>query len=211
MTIRGRSLAVIAGGYLAGGLSYTALPEPLWRGDGALPVWFWRPLIAFLLPTAAAVTLTLLGRLSMRDSSLEGDARSAVIHDAIVFRIVLFVVSLHAMVLAGLLGLQGFAARIGPVLLGLVLVGVGNLLPRTRPNLVIGIRTSRTLVDPRVWMQVHRHAGYVAVGLGIVLAGSSLVLPWPSAQRVFAMALLIAAATLLAAYRQCSTVERTPR
>src|SRR5437773_3497585 len=51
---------------------------------------------------------------------------------------------LHATVLAGLLGMlrgQEWAAQIVPLMLGSTMISVGNLLPRTRPHLAIGIRT----------------------------------------------------------------------
>ena len=56
------------------------------------------------------------------------------------------------------------------MLFGLVVVRIGNLLPRTRPNLALGIRTPRTLADRRVWMLTHRTAGYLSVVLGIIIA-----------------------------------------
>ena len=59
-----------------------------------------------------------------------------------------FIVVAHAAMLAGLLGVftnRLWAAQIVSVTLGLAMISIGNLLPRTRPNLAIGIRTARTL------------------------------------------------------------------
>ena len=56
-------------------------------------------------------------------------------------------------------------------MLGLTLVVIGNLLPRLRPNLVIGIRTARTLSDRSAWARANRTAGYATV-----VAGSSLLI-----------------------------------
>ena len=58
-----------------------------------------------------------------------------------------------------------------PLMLGLTLVVIGNLLPRLRPNLVIGIRTARTLSDRSAWARANRTAGYATV-----VAGSSLLI-----------------------------------
>jgi uncharacterized membrane protein len=55
-------------------------------------------------------------------------------------------------------------------------VAVGNLLPRTRPNLALGIRTARTLSDRRLWMLTHRVGGYVVVAVGIATTFSGLFL-----------------------------------
>lgn len=71
------------------------------------------------------------------------------------------------------------AARGVPVLLGLTLIVVGNLLPRLRPNIVFGIRTSRTLADRGAWARTNRTAGYASVGAGasFLLAGLLPTLP----------------------------------
>ena len=59
------------------------------------------------------------------------------------------------------------------------LISVGNLLPRTRPNLAIGIRTKRTLSDRACWMRTHRDAGYLVVACGFVLVLSAIAVPKP--------------------------------
>jgi uncharacterized membrane protein len=74
--------------------------------------------------------------------------------------------------------------RVVPLMLGLVMVSVGNLLPRTRPNLAIGIRTRRTLADRACWIQTHRAAGYLVVVAGVVVAVSALTLPRPIGPRL---------------------------
>ena len=103
--------------------------------------------------------------------------------DAIVFRVVLFIGALHGTVLIGLLG-RGLVGRTGPlvprlapVLLGVGLMAIGNLLPRVRPNVAIGIRTSRTLRDRHAWLRVNRRGGYVAVALGFSIVATALLVP----------------------------------
>jgi len=70
------------------------------------------------------------------------------------------------------------------VLLGAFLIGIGNLLPRTRPNLAIGIRTSRTLSDRDLWMRTHRIAGYLVVALGLVILVAGIAVPAPVGPRM---------------------------
>ena len=118
-------------------------------------------------------------------------------YDAIMFRFVLFVMGVHATMLTGLLGVlwgQAWAARIIPVLLGSVLIGVGNLLPRTRPNLAFGIRTSWTLTDRALWIRTHRIAGYIAVVLGSMIVVAAITAPEPIGSQ---MSLLVGPAGLL--------------
>jgi uncharacterized membrane protein len=114
-------------------------------------------------------------------------------------------VGLHLMVLSGLLGSRGFAARGAVLLLGVVVAGVGNLLPRTRPNVVIGIRTAKILTNRHLWMRMHRLVGYTAVGFGVTIALSAFLPDW---ERVYVIstAALIAGGVAAVYYRKyCRT------
>jgi hypothetical protein len=166
-TIPARHLAATAVAYAAGVLLYPYLPE-------ATPG---RPMIAFLLPSTALLTCALFGWLWKRDPIRQRDEHLQATYDAILFRIVLFVCSIQLVVVTGLLERAGVAprlitpvlGRLVPILVGVALIAIGNLLPRMKPNVVIGIRTSRTLADQVAWSQTNRVAGYVAVALGAAL------------------------------------------
>jgi hypothetical protein len=171
---RSPRMLILLAGYGLGAALYSALPDEAPFG---------RPLAAFLLPTAALITDALLRGLIARHP-IEGASSPDVLatYDAVMLRLMLFLMALHATVLVGLLGLlrdRQWAARIVPVLLGLTMVGIGNLLPRTRPNLAIGIRTSRTLSNRALWVYTHRIAGYTLVALGLVVVVAGMALPPP--------------------------------
>lgn len=179
--------AVIAAGYLFGGAAlYAGLPSeipPSWNlGDRGV-IWLGGPMVAFLLPTASAVACRLLRDLFAKSLTGESDTTYVTaVYDAIVLRLTMFVLGVHGTVLAGLLGwLWGreWAAQIVPIMLGLTMIGVGNLLPLTRPNLAIGIRTSRTLSNRTCWRRTHRLAGYVLVGGGCVVVLAAITVPIP--------------------------------
>jgi uncharacterized membrane protein len=145
----------------------------------------------------------LLWRLWVRDPIRDREATFEATYNAILFRIILFVIALHVTVLAGVVGLlraQILAPRLAVILVGLVLVGVGNLLPRTRPNLVIGIRTSRTLSDRGLWMHTHRVSGYVSVGLGIVIALAGAFLSKSTIPAVIGPATVVGAVLIVVSY-----------
>jgi uncharacterized membrane protein len=178
---------VIAAGYGFGAAAlYAGLPEqipPLWSVSGRDTIWLGGAMVAFLLPTAAAVTDALLRSLYVRHPLDEGKLDNAMaIYDAIMLRFVVFVIGVHAMVLVAVLGLlrgRPWADQVVPVMLGLTMISIGNLLPRTRPNLAIGIRTSRTLSDRALWIRTHRSAGYLVVALGAVVVLSAIAVPAP--------------------------------
>jgi uncharacterized membrane protein len=83
-----------------------------------------------------------------------------------------------------------------------VLIMIGNLLPRTRPNIAVGVRTTRTLTNAQAWQQVHRVGGYATVGLGVVIALTGLVLAGESVGPVISAAALFAAVAVLVSYRK---------
>jgi uncharacterized membrane protein len=107
--------------------------------------------------------------------------------------------------MAQLVGVQlprTWAMRAVVVLLGLTFVAVGNLLPRTRPNVAVGVRTKRTLANGQLWTQVHRVGGYVTVFWGAVIAVSAIALSGQLLGLVISTAGIASLAILFASYRK---------
>ena len=143
-----------------------------------------RPLIAFALPAAMAFVVGVLGFLWVRDPIRDRDAHIESTFNAIIAAILFLLLGIHGFVLLALTtdlhrDVVQIAARGVPIMFGLTLIAIGNLLPRLRPNLVIGIRTARTLTDRSAWARTNRTAGYTAVfaGASFVLAGFLPELP----------------------------------
>ena len=162
-------------------------------------------LIAFALPATAAViyvTFRPLWRNATGPSKIAGTYR------AMTLQAILFVLVLHALALATLADVRGaraIAPRAVAVLVGLFFVGVGNLLPRTRPNLLIGIRTARTLDDRELWTRIHRTCGYLAVGFGTVVALAGAFLSRHGIQATVSVAAVACAIALPVSYWIYST------
>lgn len=174
--IRPGYLAAIAVAYLVSLASWSRLPEPF-CGPGC-SVGLARTLIAFALPTAIVVVVTLLGVVWQRDPIRDRDVHSESAYHAVVRTVVVFVLGLHLAILFALTSqlhpdVVRAVAHAVPVMFGLALIVIGNLLPRFRPNLVAGIRTARTLGDRAAWAHTNRAAGYATVGSGVsfLLAG----------------------------------------
>ncbi len=174
---------------------------------------FQQILTIFLLPTTASVIYLVLRSLQRRQL-MSADAMTpdpAV--QTIVFWILLFLTSVHVMVLAILIGvraIQPWASRAVVMLLGLTLMAIGNLLPRTRPNVALGIRTSRTLTDRHLWMLIHRVGGYICVAVGIVTVTAAF-LSGPNVGALAGGAFLAGAAIMCVYYAKLSHVSRTSR
>jgi putative oxidoreductase len=162
-------------------------------------------LIAFALPATAAViyaTFRPLWRNATGPSEVGGTYKAITLH-AVLFVLVLYALALAT--LADVPGVRPIAPRAVAVLVGVFFVGVGNLLPRTRPNLLIGIRTARTLEDRELWARMHRTCGYLAVGFGSVVAVASALLPRDGIQAAVSAAGMACAVALPVSYWIYST------
>jgi hypothetical protein len=197
------SIAVLVMGYLVGLIAYSKLPGPFLDQRPSA-----RILVAFTLPTAALVIDALFRSLWRHDRVRSGNGAFESTYHAIVLRVLVFVLALHVLVMIELtdamnaLGVRLSAGRAVVVLLGVVLVAIGNLLPRTRPNVAVGVRTARTLTNTQLWQNVHRAGGYVTVALGAVIAVTGLVLTHEALAAVIGAAALFAAMTVFVTYRK---------
>ena len=179
-TVRYVALAGLA--YLTSAALYSRIPVA-YCGPGC-NMGLARPMIAFVLPTALAVVTGCLALLWRRDLIRDRDAHMDAAYHAIITTSALLILGVHLAVLVALttqlqINVVRFVAHAVPVMLGLALIVIGNVLPRLRPNVVIGIRTSRTLTDRAAWARANRTAGYAAVGAGaaFLLAGLLPSLP----------------------------------
>jgi uncharacterized membrane protein len=199
----GRSnLMLIAAGYAGGLAAFTWLPGPYLGLERSLVA---RTAIAFLIPTAAFVTCVSVETLFGRATSNAPHVESTKAIRAVIAITVLFMVGLHGLILVSVLGfpISGFPVhRLAVALFGLLLVGIGNVLPRVRPNTVIGIRTRHLLDDPVAWARVHRMAGYFLVTLGAIAVGAGLMLSKSQIPLVLSSAVVFGATVNLAAYRR---------
>jgi hypothetical protein len=135
--------------------------------------------VLFLFPITATVIFVLLGSLLRRPLAPDDDRSTDAAVQGIVGWIMAFLIGVHILMISVIVGFEAvmpWAQRGVVVLLGLVLLPIGNLLPRTRPNLALGIRTPRTLTDRRLWMLTHRVTGYIVVAIGLVTLASGAVL-----------------------------------
>ncbi|ATH94700.1 membrane protein SdpI [Bacillus glycinifermentans] len=87
------------------------------------------------------------------------------------------------MVLSGL-GYDLPTRSIAPVLVGALLIVIGNYLPRVRPNFFMGIKNPWTLSSDEIWKKTHRFgakvftvAGIFIIADGLFAIGPSVILP----------------------------------
>ena len=78
-----------------------------------------------------------------------------------------------------LLGL-GYAVGIAQVIavaMAMLLLVLGNALPKSQPNSYAGIRIPTTLRDPANWQATHRLGGTLSILGGLVLLAAAFLVP----------------------------------
>ncbi len=114
-------------------------------------------------------------------------------YDLIIASVLALLAAIHVFIMASAVGYRVDIGRAALVMVGLLLIAVGNVLPRARPNWFVGVRTPWTLSNDRVWERTHRVSGYLMViaglftialawarpeiagpGVGILVVGASL-------------------------------------
>jgi uncharacterized membrane protein len=206
------SLVFVGAMWAAAGLLYGRLPDPVpshWGPGGRVDGWMPKPWGAFLLPaTALGVVLLLaaLPTLSPRGYRIE---RFGATYARLLVLFAGFFAALEALVLAACLGHDAMT-RAPLLLVGALLVGIGNYLGKTTPNFFVGVRTPWTLASPEVWTRTHRLAGwlFVATGALLVLLGLLAAPPlWTLA--LVALPALVPVAYSYLLYRRLEGFDRS--
>ncbi len=96
------------------------------------------------------------------------------------------------------------------VLVGLLLVVLGNYMPKTGSNWFFGFRTPWTLSNEDVWTATHTIGGPILVAVGVLSALAAIILPigWAVGTGIVLPLAAIAGLTVYSyvKYRQLTTV-----
>lgn len=66
-------------------------------------------------------------------------------------------------------------STVAPLAVGVMMVLMGSVMGKIRPNWFVGIRTPWTLSSKSSWVRTHRLGGWLLVGLGLALAAAAVV------------------------------------
>ncbi|HEV7588016.1 MAG TPA: SdpI family protein [Longimicrobium sp.] len=161
-----------------------------WNLHGQVDGWGGRSAV-FLLPaiaTAVALLMIVLPRIDPRRANVE-KSRDELWRFVNV--LLLFMAWMEAVMLAATLGWRVDMTRAALGGTGVLLVVIGNYLPRIRSNWFFGIRTPWTLSSERVWRETHRVGGRTLVAAGVVMA-LAMFAPAPLAEVVIIPVILVA-------------------
>lgn len=174
---RTTSVAATTAAALASALAYPFLPERVathFDVDGRADRHGSRTAAALGLPATMAGMLLLNDRLGGWPGNRDReDSESAVrARNEAIGLVELALLPSHVALLASGVGLPVDMSRVSRGVYGVLMIALGNVLPRLPRNGLIGIRTPWTLGDPAVWERTHRVGGYLLTAAGLVSLAS---------------------------------------
>ena len=151
---------------------------------------------ALLLPPVILVALSglfsLIPKLEPLQDKLAGSAP--------VLRISWIGMMVIMAIVAGVIGLPawGITPPVNAIMLGvgLLLVMIGNALPKSRPGFFVGIRTPWTITDTDNWIATHRLGGKLMLLAGAAIVITSLFPVSPQTTGIVVLASVLVAAVI---------------
>lgn len=159
--------------FILGLVLYPRLPEKVpshWNFKGEVDRYSSRFWGAFGIPIMIA--LMYLGLLYIpyidpkRENYLKFEGTYRIIR---IFIVVIFASLQIVLLTVTLSGRNYLVSKLVPGLIGIMLIIIGNYLPRIKYNWFVGIRTPWTLSNEEVWKRTHRVSGYLFVIGGILM------------------------------------------
>lgn len=176
------AIALIAVGNLVAFLCLLPImPDQLpshWGITGSVDKWSSKEsqVVLASLPIVLLVLFRVIPRIDPKGRNFD---RFAGIYQAFSAALVIFMASITWM---GPLTAWGFLSSEKSIVstfvlgfIGLLFIGLGNYMPRVKPNYTFGIRTPWTIADEEVWRRTHRMSGPLFIVAGIATLIAALV------------------------------------
>jgi len=181
---------------------YPRMPEQMashWNAKGQVDDYLPRSWGVFLIP-AVLVGLALLFLAVPRvDPLRENIEKFRKYYDGFVILFMLFMIFVYFQTILWSIGIKISPNAYIPIAAGLLFVGSGILIEKTRRNWFIGIRTPWTLSSDRVWDKTHRMGGKLFKIAGVI-AMVGIFFQSYAVFFVLIPALLVAAYTVVYSY-----------
>lgn len=150
-----------------------------WGLSGAADRFLPRDAALLMVPGIVALTLAILFGAQRLASAARRQAAKHAIAAVIPALLALFLAIQAGTVMIGM-GLAVDMVRVVVLGVGLLLVVVGNVMPKTQPNWVAGIRVPWTLGDAGNWQATHRLGGLLMMLGGGAIAVAALLTGQPT-------------------------------
>ena len=108
--------------------------------------------------------------------------REASVHvmNAALTAVIALMTAIQGVVVLLALGYPVDVIQVVTVGIGILQVAIGNVMPKSQPNFVAGIRIPTTLRDPANWQATHRLTGLLLVVAGLALIAAALLIHNPA-------------------------------
>lgn len=162
--------------FIAGAVLYKSLPDTMvthWGADGIPNGWAPKYVAVFVLPGILLILNLLMPLLLKMDPKYEN-------MDEKMTGLILWIIPVISVFCAGVTlaeacGVESRVAMIGPMLIGVLFVAIGNYLPKATQSYTVGIKLPWTLNSEENWNRTHRLAGFLWVLGGIVMIITALL------------------------------------
>jgi len=173
------SLAVATACLLAAVVASFFMPDSVpmhWNLRGEVDSWGprWSLVALAALPLAFVVLFRFLPLLDPRRESYERHART---YGTISRLLVILLSGIVGVSIAAGLGLKFDIGASVRALVGVLFVGLGNVMGRLKRNYFVGIKTPWALADDEVWRLTHRRGGVAFVVMGLAYIASLAIPP----------------------------------
>lgn len=158
--------------------AYSRLPDRMpthWNHKGEITSYGSKWMVVITMPSLLLALWAMLRVLPRVDPWRENYVKFQATYDLVVNCVLTIIALAEVAMLATALGAPIAVDRVIRASAGVLLVIIGNVLPRARPNFWLGIRTPWTLTNARVWERTNRAGGYLLVAAGVLAIGSAVI------------------------------------
>jgi uncharacterized membrane protein len=184
MRIRWRNelvhLALIAAMFVLAAATWSSAPEQIpvhWNAYGAVDRYGGKFEGLLLLPLLALAVYGLFLLVPKLDPGRANYEQFAAAYSTLRIAVTLLLAAVYALLQLTIHGYAVDISMVGPMLVGLLFIVIGNLLGKVRPNWAVGIRTPWTLSSKTSWDKTHRVGGRLFIVAGILMMLTSVLGP----------------------------------
>ena len=171
------ALIIVALQFVAAVVLYIYLPQQIpmhWNSNGEIDR-MGDKLSIFLLPTISlAITLMLHWQPRLVPKG-ENILKSGKLYPILMVLMPLLMAAVLAMTAAASFGISTPIGAILNGFLGVLMLLIGNYLPKVKQNYTLGIRLSWTLANEATWVKTHRFGGWIFIGIGVLFIGAIFI------------------------------------
>lgn len=186
--------------FLVSAAFYSRLPATVathFDASGAPNGYSTRAVTAFGLPAfyvGITVLILVLMKIDPKSRNIEGSPQ---IRAVLLWGMAILFNLCHATILLTAMNVRVPVGVVVSIAIGALFIGIGNYLPKCKPNYTMGIKLPWTLASEENWRKTHRFAGPLWIVGGVIVALSAF---WVSAWAEVSVAVAVLVSLVPAVY-----------